>query len=170
MSLLADLNTRYTDTAFRLEVRQSYAGEREHGQRTIHTDPYLRRVAEHTLAGKRRDRVHVVALPLSEYLRYELDAYRDNVTVGERVLIAPLSHDTADLGPDFWLFDEDTGWAEAVVLHYGDDGTVLEREHVTDRPGIEVLTTQACTARRHAVELDLYLASLTDRSGERRAG
>lgn len=170
MSLLADLNARYTDTAFRLEVRQSYAGEREHGQRSIHTDPYLRRVAEHTLAGKRRDRVHVVALPLSEYMRYELDAYRENVTVGERVLIAPLSAATAGLGPEFWLFDEDTDHAEAVILHYDDDGAVAEREYVTDRGRIEALTSQARTARRHAVDLDQYLASLVDVSGERRAG
>jgi hypothetical protein len=167
MSLLADLNARYTDTAFRLEVRQHYAGE--HRQRSIHDDPYLRRVAEHTQAGKRRDRVHVVAWPLSGYVRFELDAYRDNVTAGERVLIAPLTAETVDLGPDFWLFDEDTDHPEGVVVHYDDEGTVREREHVTDPRRIAGLRAQAAAARANAVPLDQYLASLAG-PGDRRAG
>jgi hypothetical protein len=168
MSLLADLNARYTDTAFRLEVRQHYAGG-EHGRRSIHDDPYLRRIAEHVQAGKRRDRVHVVAWPLSGYVRFELDAYRDNVTAGERVLIAPVTAETAELGPDFWLFDEDSDHPEGVIVHYDDEGAVREREHVIDPRRIAGLRAQAAAARANAVPLDQYLASLAG-PGDRRAG
>lgn len=167
MNVLADLNARYTDTAFRLEVRQQYAGG-QHEPRTILTDPYLRRVAEHTLAGKRRDRVHVVALPLSDYMRYELGAYRENVTVGERVLIARLTVDTARLGPDVWLFDEDTDHPEAMLMHYDDAGSIREREHVTDRCRLDGLISEAKLARSLAVDLDRFVASLD--VGEQRAG
>ncbi|MCD2191599.1 DUF6879 family protein [Actinomycetospora soli] len=177
-SPLAALNERYTHTCFRLETLQDYAGvsreEQERvaswlrGQRefrSVSEDSYLARAAKHTLEGKRRSRVHVVTLPLSDYMRYELDAYRENVAVGEQISIADAQAIDTPLGPDFWLFDAGTPTAEAVIMHY-DPVTVevLEFEHLTRGAApnrIAELERQASVAQRAARPLDRFLSDLS---------
>lgn len=57
-------------------------------ERSTRTDPWLRRVADTTAAGKRWQRVHVVSHPLTDYLRFELVGYEANAEIGEDVRIA----------------------------------------------------------------------------------
>lgn len=70
---------------FRLEVQQSYAGVVDPGwdawqvgqplpHRTVENNEWLAQVASDVAAGRRRYRVLVLDLPLTEYLRYELAA------------------------------------------------------------------------------------------------
>lgn len=177
-SPLQALNERYKHTCFRLETLQDYAGvspdEQErvaawlrgdrHFRSLSDPDGYLRRVASHTLAGKTRARVHVVTFPLSEYVRYELDAYRENVAVGEEVGIADARDVNSPLGPDFWLFDAGTPHAEAVIMHYDlATAEVLEFEHLTrdEAPNrLDELERQAMVAQRAAKPLDLFMSGL----------
>jgi hypothetical protein len=86
---------KITNEAFHLETRQRY--------KVPYEVPLIRAFAEGRpqpenefvtchiasvnslrAAGKRDYRVHVLELPLTPYLRYELDAYRDNVETGRR--------------------------------------------------------------------------------------
>lgn len=179
-SPLPALNERYTHTCFRLETLQDYAGvsaeeqarvaswlrgQRHFGSLTD-ADGYLRRVAAHTLAGKRRSRVHVVTFPLTDYVRYELDAYRANVAVGEQVGIVDAGDLDRELGPDFWLFDADSTHAEAVIMHY-DPATaeVREFEHLTraEHPQrIAELEHQAALAQRSARSLEAFMSELAE--------
>lgn len=185
---LPALNERYTSTCFRLETLQDYAGvstdERDRvaawlrGQRRFRSlvdeDGYLRRVASHTLAGKRRARVHVVTFPLSDYVRYELDAYRENVAVGEQVGIADSRDTDGHLGPDFWLFDAGSTQAEGVIMHHDPStGELLDVEHLTraGRPGrLEELERQAQAALSAARPVDVFVSGLEDGETARRAG
>lgn len=178
-SPLPAINQRYTHTCFRLETLQDYAGvsseERQRvaawlrGQRhfgSLHDeDGYLRRVAAHTLAGKRRSRVHVVSFPLSDYVRYELDAYRENIAVGEAVSIADARH-VGQIGPDFWLFDGGTDHAEAVIMHYDvETAELLEFEHITVDEAHEQVTElerRAELATALARPLDEFVSQLAD--------
>ena len=57
-------------------------------ERSPRTNPFLRRIAESTADGKRWSRVHVVDLPLSEYVRFELETYRESARAGEHIGIA----------------------------------------------------------------------------------
>lgn len=177
---LPELNRRYSRTCFRLETLQDYAGvsgeERARvaawlrGQRhfrSLHDeDGYLRRAAQHALEGKRRARVHVVSFPLSDYVRYELDAYRENVAVGEAVGIANQRDIPDPVGPDFWLFDGGTANAEAVIMHY-DPATaeLLELEHLTAASAparLEDLNRQAEIATQAAQPLDRFVSIFTE--------
>ena len=71
-------------------------------------------------AGKVMQRVHVVAEPLTDYLRFELDFYRGSIAAGEdiRILSARLATGLDLPGFDYWLFDGE----RAAVMYYGGRG------------------------------------------------
>jgi len=90
-----DMYSRASEEAFRLEAQQRYAVPAEDEQfraftegRPMPSDPRVNRsmqiIRAATARGCRIRRVHVVDLPLTVYLRYELAAYRENTDVGER--------------------------------------------------------------------------------------
>lgn len=186
-SPLPALNRRYSSTCFRLETLQDYAGisgeERDRvsawlrGQRTFRSvhdeDGYLRRAAQHALDGKRRSRVHIVQFPLSDYVRYELDAYRENVAVGETVGIADQRDIIDPLGPDFWLFDGGTDHAEAVLMHYDPaSAELLEFEHLTAAASparLADLYRQYQIATRAAQPLDRFVSLIGELESTPRA-
>lgn len=166
---------RFEWSTFRLEMLQHYAVSEEderlrafregtpRPERSVRTSPWLRRIAVTTAAGKQWQRVHIVEHPLSEYLRYQMVGYVESAAVGEEINIADrVAHpELATLGPDFWLFDADSDQAFAILMHYDQNGHVLDFEY-TDDPG----TLQGCRAQRdlavaHAVGLNAYLAGRT---------
>lgn len=128
--------------AFRLETRQSYDVPVEDAQlrawkagRPIPRDPEIEAdVAVYSSlvrAGVPVRRVHVIDLPLTSYLRFEMAAYQaDNIRGGEQVLIAvrPWHPALARLTDDFFLFDGDTPRAAVVWMRYNDAGQVTSRE------------------------------------------
>lgn len=72
---------RFQVTAFRLETLPRYADDEDEefaiflageplSERSARTVPWLRRVAETTVAGARWWRVHVLSRPLTDYLRF----------------------------------------------------------------------------------------------------
>ncbi len=89
--------------------------------------PFLRQAEER---GINLQRVHIVRLPLSEYLQYEMVAYRINEAHGEHIFI--LTEDEAHAGgvppgiPDFMLFDDDH-----VITHVYEEGE-LKYSKVSD--------------------------------------
>ncbi|MFJ4768409.1 DUF6879 family protein [Streptomyces uncialis] len=77
--------------------------------------------------GKSVGRVHVVAGPLSDYLRFEFEYYyRHHLRVGEEIRILDLTGKENPGLPDqdFWLFHE----SKVVLMNYRPDGTPLGRE------------------------------------------
>ena len=159
-------------TAFRLETLQAYdvpeleaariAAFREHRQmpeRSPRTNPFLRKIADSTAEGKRWSRVHVVDLPLSEYLRYELAAYRESARAGEHISITErqASPELATLHADFWLFDADTPYAVAMLMEYSPAGEYLGANVTRDRAVILGCATARDLAARYAVPLERYL-------------
>ncbi|MBT2229178.1 DUF6879 family protein [Nonomuraea sp. NEAU-A123] len=106
--------------AFRLETLDYYdaagtrtglpaflAGEDEPEQ--FKNSPWVTTVRNAVQAGKRMYRVHVVATPLTDYLRFEFAwGYHRNAAAGEEFFILDLAeHDVPGLPDhDFWLFDE----------------------------------------------------------------
>jgi hypothetical protein len=82
--------------------------------------------------GRTMTRVHVIADPLTDYLRYELACYESSVEAGEDIRILPADLTTGLELPDFdyWLFDD----TRVAVNYYGDRGAWLRAEIVTE-PG-----------------------------------
>lgn len=140
---VGDLFDTFERSCFRLEALDAYdvpqdtkrlaqflAGETM-DPRTVETNPWLQRVQRTTGEGRSMARVHAVGRPLTDYIRYELDCYAENVAAGEHVLIADRGlHDDAlaHLDVDFWLFDD----RFVAVMRYGEGGRFLGAEDDSD--------------------------------------
>jgi hypothetical protein len=164
----------FRTTAFRLETLSRYSDEVEDAElalflagqplpeRSTRTDPWLKRVADTTTAGKRWQRVHVVTHPLTDYLRFELVGYEDYVAAGEDVRIA--DRDThpelASLRQDFWLFDAETPEAFAMLMRYNATGQLLDFELTDEPPVIEQCRRERDHAVARSVPLPDYTAAL----------
>jgi hypothetical protein len=107
---------------FRLETLQRYNDDYERddfaaflrGQPLDATPgPWQAMVREHVTAGRELIRVHVIEEPPSDYIRFELAAYRLNVAAGEDVRVIPIRRGDwpADVPHhDYWLFDDEHLW------------------------------------------------------------
>ena len=163
---------RFTTTAFRLEARQDYTGAtgprydswlrgEPMPERSPQTDPWLARVAWTAASGKRWRRAHVVKQPLSEYMRYEMVVYAENVAAGEDVRIVDrATRPTLGLlTADFWLFDAEIasqGWA--VFLDFDDGGCPIRYEQTGDPERLALCCRQRDLVWSLAVPLHEFLA------------
>lgn len=87
-------------------IRAYLAGERidPHTYSNSYTDD-LKRVRRE---GKCKGRVHIVARPLSMYLRYEFTCYQPHAWAGDEIRIMDVTDgDNPLIGvQDFWMFDK----------------------------------------------------------------
>jgi hypothetical protein len=162
---LLALYSQATREAFRLEARQVYAVAAESAQfraftegRPLPPDPHVDRsmqvIRTAASAGVRIHRVHVVDLPLTAYLRYELAAYGENVAAGEDVRIAVRSWHPglAGLTEDFVLFD-----GQAMVwMRYDSQGRLTGRDYSAEAPDLALAGRQREVALAHSVPLSEF--------------
>ena len=158
---------QFTETAFRLELRDDYLAPNEaeplrvflagHTPDPAWREPWKRFVRSALAAGKSLARVHVVTEPLSDYLNFELTcAYPANVEAGEDVRILP-RHLAALLDlpeRDYWLLDD----RRAALMAYDDVGT-WRSVHILDDPDqVAPYRRGRDFATRHALPLAAYLS------------
>jgi hypothetical protein len=167
---LLELYDAATGEAFRLEAQQRYAVDAEDAQfraftegRPMPSDPRVDRSMQIIRAaagrGCRIRRVHVVDLPLTVYLRYELAAYQENIDAGEEVGIAVRSWhpDLAGLTEDFVLFDPGSTRPAVVWMRYDDQGQVTGLAY-SDRPAdLALAADYRRVALAHAVPLGEFM-------------
>jgi hypothetical protein len=166
----ADLYRTCRFSARRLETLQRYTGTGdEDRQRAFRAglplpQPSPGKVADLKLitglrqAGRYVGRVHVVDRPLSDYVRYELAAYGENVAAGEDVLIADRSlHPGLEgLAQDFAIFDSET----VVLFDYDADGHVRGYEIAEDEATVTRCIGQyVLAAGRAVIRADFVAAS-----------
>lgn len=139
-NILSECFGEFSASAVRLETLPAYSVSEEAEQirawragrarpeRSVRNDDYLRSVAVDVLDGRARGRIRVVDLPLSDYIRWELDGYAENAAAGEEIRIAVRNGGTpeaqkalAGVSWDFWLFDFGTEEESAVLLEYDQD-------------------------------------------------
>jgi hypothetical protein len=130
-------------SVFRVELLQFYdwpdeahrvAEWQATGTVTSSSHPSWRQLAEEIAGGVRNTLLHVIDLPLSDYLRYEFEAYQaDNLPAGQDVRIAVRNDhpELAELTDEFAVFDD------AIVVWYRynkETGVKLgwERDHDPD--------------------------------------
>lgn len=108
--------------------------------------------------GKRVHRVHVVEVPLSSYLRFELAVYSENIEAGEDVRIADRSAHPAlgELDRDFLLFDADSDSPVVVWFRYTSDGRHLGWDRSDDPGDARQCRDQRDLALAHSVSLDEF--------------
>jgi hypothetical protein len=129
---LGELFDGFEREAFRLETLDDYSKSGNVGayktflaggiQPDDYNDAWVAELHSHTSQGKRIYRVHVLARPLTPYLRFELGwGYHKNAAGGEEFYILDITEQANPLAgaPDFWLFDESI----AARLSYAEDGS-----------------------------------------------
>lgn len=89
--------------------------------------------------------------PLTEYSRYELHGYQDNVAAGQETFVANRAWhaELADLHEDFWIFN-----SIVVRMVYDEEGHFLYPEQRADLHNYLSLRDRAL---RHAIPLGDYL-------------
>jgi hypothetical protein len=163
----------FRHTVFRLEALPAYnvgGTEAERltafregwplAERSVRTDPWVARIAVSTVVGgKEWLRARVVDDPLTEYERFELEAYRESQAVGEQIRIVRRTR-VGDVGPDFWLFDTGTQNARAVLMRYDDEGHWLGADLITEPDELATLNERRERVLEGAVPLNQYLAEI----------
>ncbi len=162
---------RATLEVFRLEAQPRYAVPAESAQlraftegRPLPFDPEVDRSMQVIrTAVARIHRVHVVDLPLTPYLRYEMAAYQENIEAGEAVSIAVRAWhpDLAALTEDFVLFDPGSDHQAMVWMRYDDRGQLTGRDYSADPADLALASRHRDVALAHAVPLREF-ASLAD--------
>ncbi|WP_053681270.1 DUF6879 family protein [Streptomyces sp. WM4235] len=117
---LGDWFNNFSREAFRLETLDDYSksGGVDAYQAFLAGDPqpedyktagWMTTVGDAVQSGRRIYRVHILARPLTNYLRFELSwGYRRNMAAGEEFFILDTTNQENPIAdaPDFWLFDE----------------------------------------------------------------
>lgn len=117
------------------------------------TDAWTERLKWFATQGKTVSRVHVIRRPLTDYLRFEFEHYRHNVSAGEHIRILDVT-DQPDPGlpnQDFWMFDE----SRVVLMNYAADGSQINRELIDGDPEPYVKWKQIANA--HSVPFLEYV-------------
>jgi len=119
----------------------------------------LKLISELRKAGREIGRVHLVVKPLSEYVRYELAVYAENVAAGEKILIADKTADErlTQMNQDFAVFDGGTPEASLILFRYDATGRLDTYEHVSDRTIVKSYWTQYQRAAKLAVPLETFV-------------
>jgi hypothetical protein len=119
---------------------------------------WLERVRSAREAGKVMQRVHVVAEPLSDYLRYEIGwAYSQSQDAGEDIRILPADQAPAAIteAVDYWLFDSRT----LVRMEYDDRGRLARLDRAAGPDEI----VAGCYARDAALHFAIPLSAYAER-------
>ena len=168
MTTPADLYRTCGVSARRLETLQDYdvSGDEERLRAFLAGEPLppprqgkaddLALIADLRKRGRYVGRVHVVDRPLTDYVRYELAVYAENVAAGEDVLIADRSaHPELDrLAQDFAIFDSET-----VVLFDYDVGRVRGYRVVSDHETVKRCVAEYELAAGKSVPLAEFMAA-----------
>jgi hypothetical protein len=173
MTTPADLYRTCRVSARRLETLQDYdvSGDEERLRAFLAGEPMppprqgkaedLALIADLRKRGRYVGRVHVVDRPLTDYVRYELAVYAENVAAGEDVLIADRSaHPNLEgLAQDYAIFDSET----VVLFDYDDDGRVRGYRVADDRETVERCVAEYDLAAARSVPLAEFMAATAAR-------
>lgn len=160
------LFSQFAHTAFRLEVRESYAGmpyEVEPLRQFLAGEPsvdldwttgYRNLVSEHATAGRRITRVRIVSEPWSDYTRFGVWLAAGTIAAGEDIRYLPRSHHAITELPDYdyWLFDS----SRLYVLHFTPEDNLIGAEPVTDATQIVTANAARDAAWHFAETRDKY--------------
>jgi hypothetical protein len=163
---------QFQHTAFRLETLQHYsvpyedellrrfvAGEPEPVEYDAKYVWWRRLIADAVATGKRVERVHVVAEPPSDYIRFQLAwLYAGNAVAGEDIRIIPTSSsqwpvDLPRHGYDYWLLDSQ----RLALLHYDHEGRFVAVDLTDDQSQIKQANIWRDAALHRAIPYMEYM-------------
>jgi hypothetical protein len=102
--------------------------------------------------GRRFRRVRLVVEPLSTYTKFELEwLYGPNVNAGEEIKVARV--EPAEVGTDFWIFDERV----LVRLEYDEGGALKGVDSTEDETAVTAALREYDQFEKRSVDLREYL-------------
>jgi len=166
---LGGLLDNFQRTAFRFEIRDRYNSEvgREAFRKFLAGEPddyvwhrpWLDKLRRDHQQGKRWQRVRIVSVPLSDWMRYGTEVARLNVLAGEdiRYLRRQVAGGLGIAPYDAWLFDS----TRLVQLHFDkSDDTFCGAETIADPAVVTRHLLWRELAWRHAQTRDEFVAAL----------
>jgi hypothetical protein len=167
----SELFETFRESAFRLETLQYYVLTEDEPRRRAFREgrplpprpgkaDSMRLVRDAVGRGRRVNRVHVIDLPLSDYIRYELAVYPENIAAGEDVRITRRAAHAGlrELDTDFWLFDAETASPSVVWFRYTPGGQILARDYSDDAGDVSRARAQRDLALAHSLPLTEFMA------------
>jgi hypothetical protein len=164
LSLFTDIEESW----FRLETLQVYTVDYEQegireflrtGRLDREPGRWQHMLQRHSKAGRNIQRVHVIEEPLTDYLRYELAAYEQNVGAGEDIRLIAVSPPEWPSGlpraTDFWLFDDREVWD----MGYDNLGHFLSARRSTSQSHLKQCRQWRDEALRQSISLEAYTRS-----------
>jgi len=73
-------------------------------------------------------RVHLIQFPISQYVSFELEEYKNNIKAWEEIFYMPFEKCSINIETDFWIFDDTI----VLKMNYDKDGAFLNFEEVKD--------------------------------------
>lgn len=156
----------FRHSAFRLETLDNYLVPEEEGiyarflkgetpPPSVNED-WCQLVRRNTRSGKSMERVHVISIPPSQYVRFEIGCgYVHSAAAGEKVYLLnrrSLPADQAALR-DYWLFDDRL----LVLMEYDQDGRFLGVSRESDPAAIAKYVKAGCALMSLSIPLSEYL-------------
>lgn len=96
---------------------------------------WLQNLKETKERGVKMQRVRIVSLPLSDYIRYEMDFWEHSIQNGEEILFLENEQyenimQNLDFKPkDFWTFDDNV----LIIFHYDETGDFVKEESISNK-------------------------------------
>jgi hypothetical protein len=120
---------------------------------------WLKNLKKTSQRGVKIQRVRVAPLPLSGYIRYEIDFWKNSEKCGEEILFLE-SKDygkiikNLDFTPkDFWMFDDKA----LIIFLYDGKGNFLREKPISDKSEIKRHAELKRKLLEHAVQMDEFL-------------
>ena len=120
---------------------------------------WLKNLKKTSQRGVKIQRVRVVPLPLSDYIRYEIDFWKNSVKCGEEILSLK-SKDygkiikNLDFTPkDFWMFDDKA----LIIFLYDSRGDFVREESIPNKATIKRYAELKRKLLERAVQMDKFL-------------
>ncbi len=169
LSLMEKAWKNATDNIFRLEAIPEYnvsedlisfekwkQGKADLDQASINWLENLNKTKERRV---KMQRVRVVPLPLSDYVKYEIDFWKHSTQNGEEILFLEEKEyerliQSLNFKPkDFWMFDDRV----LIIFHYDKTGNFVREELVTDEIIIKHHIDLKHKLLQHAIPMKEFL-------------
>lgn len=73
-------------------------------------------------------RVHLLQFPISKYLSFEFEEYKNNIKAWEEIYYIPANECPIKIESDFWIFDDTT----ILGMHYDNNGKFIDFKKIED--------------------------------------
>lgn len=109
--------------------------------------------------GVKIQRVRIVPLPLSDYIKYEIDFWKHSAKNGEAILFLE-SKDYENIiksmafePKDFWMFDDEV----LIIFHYDKTGDFVKEEQIPNKDVIKKHIELKKKLLNHAIPMNEFL-------------